>query len=381
MPLAVAEHLVANLTDRSGVVLDPMMGSGTSLLAASKLGRKAQGFDMDPLCVTLTRGLLHSASPQRLLRKSDEIFEAAQAAIHLGEADHELQRLPRAERQFADFWFPKKSQRQLAALSAAIRKHTRGDTRHFFWSVFSSIIIVKSAGPSYALDLARSRPHRSLHKEVVFPFDRWFEKCERAARAHDELWNAAESSPYQASLGDARDLPVPRASIDFVLTSPPYLHGIDYIRAHKFALVWMGAELQTLREVRGSMIGAERGLFVPDGLPRSIEARVTAAEKSTTPRTRRYLADMLKVLREMSRVLKPGGLAVMVVGPQIISNRYADAEMLFKSLGERVGLQTVHAESRNLSSRRRSLPPPHIVAEHNTLSNRLRRETFLVFQK
>ena len=129
------------------------------------------------------------------------------------------------------------------------------------------------------------------------------------------------------------------------------------------------------------MIGAERGLFVPDGLPRSIEARVTAAEKSTAPRTRRYLADMLKVLREISRVLKPGGLAVMVVGPQIISNRYADAKMLFTSLGERADLRTVHTGSRNLSSRRRSLPPPDMVSGHNTLRNRLRRETFLVFQK
>ena len=59
--------------------------------------------------------------------------------------------------------------------------------------------------------------------------------------------------------GDARNLPLKDGSVDLVLTSPPYLNAIDYMRCSKFSLVWMGHSIGGLRRIRTDSIGSEAG--------------------------------------------------------------------------------------------------------------------------
>jgi DNA modification methylase len=61
--------------------------------------------------------------------------------------------------------------------------------------------------------------------------------------------------------GDARALPLADGAADLILTSPPYLNAIDYMRARGLTLVWLGYPLDVLRDARGGAIGTERGLF------------------------------------------------------------------------------------------------------------------------
>jgi DNA modification methylase len=64
-----------------------------------------------------------------------------------------------------------------------------------------------------------------------------------------------------------------RNSVDAVLTSPPYLNAIDYMRGHRMSLVWLGHSLTELRHIRSNSIGAERGSAYADtaGVLRSIK--------------------------------------------------------------------------------------------------------------
>lgn len=57
-PLALLERLVETLTDPGDLVIDPTMGSGTALLAAWRLGRRAIGVDVS--------GVAHEVSERRL---------------------------------------------------------------------------------------------------------------------------------------------------------------------------------------------------------------------------------------------------------------------------------------------------------------------------
>lgn len=47
-PLAVIERLLRNCSDAGQTVLDPFMGSGTTLVACAKMGRKGIGIELDP---------------------------------------------------------------------------------------------------------------------------------------------------------------------------------------------------------------------------------------------------------------------------------------------------------------------------------------------
>ena len=51
----LAEQLLAAYTPHAGVVLDPFVGSGTSLIEAARLGHPASGAELNPAAVVLAR--------------------------------------------------------------------------------------------------------------------------------------------------------------------------------------------------------------------------------------------------------------------------------------------------------------------------------------
>jgi DNA modification methylase len=381
MPLPAAAFLIGRLTVPSDTILDPMVGSGTTIVAAQALGRKAIGFDMDPLSVKLSRVSTFRKGASPLMQAAKTVLDRAQEFEKQCKRDDLIARVGETDRHFIDYWFPHRSQKELAAIALAIREQDGPRIRDFLWVVFSGLIVAKSAGASYALDLARSRPHRDLRKTILWPFDAW-ERRARRVSAVVGAWKDFVVGPQSAvRRGDARELPLADCSIDFILTSPPYLHAIDYIRAHKFALVWMGRELDELREIRSTMIGTERGLFSRNGLPKAVEERVDKASRSSEARTRRYLSDMHSMLVELGRVVKPKGYVVLVTGNSIISQHRRDSSELIKALAKDAGLEFVGSSIRALKDNLRSLPPPRIVSDRNTLRKRMRSETFIALQK
>ncbi len=55
-PLELAERAMRNSTLRGGVVFDPFLGGGTSLIAAQRLGRRCVGIEIDPVwCDVIVR--------------------------------------------------------------------------------------------------------------------------------------------------------------------------------------------------------------------------------------------------------------------------------------------------------------------------------------
>lgn len=46
-PVPLLERLIGIFTDKGDVVIDPCAGSGTTLLAAANMGRKAYGFEVN----------------------------------------------------------------------------------------------------------------------------------------------------------------------------------------------------------------------------------------------------------------------------------------------------------------------------------------------
>src|SRR5215213_4515082 len=47
-PTAMLEDALLDLSDREGIVLDPFLGSGSTLIAAEKTGRQCRGVEIDP---------------------------------------------------------------------------------------------------------------------------------------------------------------------------------------------------------------------------------------------------------------------------------------------------------------------------------------------
>ena len=100
--------------------------------------------------------------------------------------------------------------------------------------------------------------------------------------------------PIKADLQDARALPLDNQSVDFAVTSPPYINVFNYHQNYRRSVEILGWDL--LRVAR-SEIGSNR-----------------ANRGNRFYTVVQYCIDMATAMQELARVLKPGARAVLVVG-------------------------------------------------------------------
>jgi DNA modification methylase len=76
-PTAMLEDALLDLTDRGDIVIDPFLGSGSTLIAAEKTGRVCRGVELDPLYVdVIVRRFEASTGTAATLAETGETFEA-----------------------------------------------------------------------------------------------------------------------------------------------------------------------------------------------------------------------------------------------------------------------------------------------------------------
>jgi SAM-dependent methyltransferase len=234
-----------------------------------------------------------------------------------------------------------------------------------------------------ALDLAHSRPHRVADKAtIVRPLSAFGQEVERVCRLAPFQAGTSKPTP-DIRQGDARSLPLEDETVDIVITSPPYVNGIDYQRTTKFSLVWFGHSVGELRKVRGGNIGTEAAGRLPEPTRTHQSALHAMGTVSRLPgRTlnilRRYLTDMEAALREIARVLRDDGRAVVVIGDSTIRDTYVRNSRALQVLAEACGLKKIRVQRRRLPPNRRYLPPPR---SEEQLDVRIRTEAVLHFRK
>lgn len=361
-----------------GPILDPMCGSGMVLKAALGAGKTAIGFDVDPLAVLMSR-VWTSAPPDNLEGAADAVVSKALLlrTPHLPWMDDDKETCT-----FVDFWFGKAQQRDLRRLAATIHVSTDTAERDALRLALSRIIIVKSRGASLASDVSHSRPHRTRAENDYDVYSGFKLAARNISRA---LAVSATRADASVGLGDARQLStVKEGSVGMVVTSPPYLNAIDYLRGHRLALVWLGHRISDLRTIRSGSIGAERSMrsdLVATEVPGLLDSlRLTEFDPRLNGMLTRYVFDLNRMMAECYRVLRPGAEAVMVVGNCTIRGQFVDNATFVAAAGERQGLRLILRTERELPASRRYLPPPR-ADDEALLSRRMRTEAVLRLQK
>lgn len=358
-----------------GKVLDPMCGSGTVARAAVEAGLHCVGVDIDPLAVVMSRAWTTRVDPTNVCAAAAVVVEAAKAL-----ASREVERtLDQDTAQFISYWFDPRQESALARLTTVIRNEGE-PTKDLLVVALSRIIISKEMMASLARDASHSRPHKVAESNS---FDVYRGFLRSVAQIAARLQPEKIEGQAEISRGDARTLEgIAEDTFDLVLTSPPYLNAIDYMRGHRLALVWLGYDVASLRETRAANVGAERGMSTAEcglDISRFVEERVGAV---ITGRhrgwIRRYASDMERVLGEIRRVVKQTGRVAMVLGNSFIRGAAVDNAGLVEWLADRSGFRLEQRQVREIPARRRYLPPPGNGGE-NALDARMRTETMLTF--
>ena len=363
-PPQLPAWFIERLTAPGDVVLDPMFGSGTTILEAVRLRRRAVGCDIDPLARLLAQAKLTKFDPVAMLRLGTAILNDAQRrfSMHGDGLDAALaERFDPKTKAFVDYWFPPAQQRQLVALLEAIERHAPRTAWPLLHMVFSSTIIAKSGGVSLARDLAHTRPHRVLAKKPKSAFDEFAKRLKLVLGSASGSTSAELGDDARIIAASAEDTGLAADSIDLVVTSPPYANNaIDYMRAHKFSLVWLGWKIADLTDIRARYLGHDAKTprawsDLPAQCERTVD-RLAKVDERKAAVLRRYFGEMSAVLAETHRVLKPGKAAIVVVGSSTLRGIDVETHKGLAALGVEAGFQLAHIGVRRLDRDKRMMP-------------------------
>ncbi|HEY73150.1 MAG: hypothetical protein B6I35_12040 [Anaerolineaceae bacterium 4572_32.2] len=412
-PPQLPRKFIEELTDTGDIVLDPMMGSGTTVVEAYLSGRQGIGFDIDPLALLVARVKVTPLDLERVAQLGSKVLSQARMAVV--ERRHNLEeRLANhwdaKTRKFVNYWFARETQIHLLALVAEIEQIEDRALRDFFELAFSAIIITKSGGVSLAFDLAHTRPHRakvvytqegdivlghdlvdSLSSRVKFltktlrsPLEEFEKRFKQNLTGLQTL--GVKANQPEISFGNAQSLPLNEGAVDLIVTSPPYAaNAIDYMRAHKFSLVWMGYQINNLSQKRGEYIGGEAVTGIdyeelPDEAAMVVADIVSVDEKKGRVLHRYYL-EMTRTLREMFRVLKPGKAALTVVGSSTMRGKDTSTHTCLAAIGQAIGFDVPKIGVRYLDRDRRMMPAGSRVDLESQIQQRMHEEYVIGFYK
>lgn len=412
-PPQLPRHFINALTHPGDIILDPMQGSGTTVLEALLTGRRAIGTDIDPLALLITSVKTTPLDPLLVQRVSKDI-------IHKASYDFEERSNPlvlalerqwdQETRSFVNYWFDTDSQLALMALVLEIEKIEDPSLSNFFKLALSSIIITKTGGVSLALDLAHTRPHRAklIYKEsgeilegaeflespppnlkyatksLRSPFKEFEKRIQSNLKGL--LKPADNYLPAQVIYGNAETLPLEDNCVDLIITSPPYAsNAIDYMRAHKFSLVWLGYRIADLGNKRVEYIGGEMLTNITyELLPEytsSVVADISKLDESKGLVLHRYYSEMTRVLREMRRVLKPGKTSIIVVGNSLLRGKDTQTQHCLADIGRALGFEIPAIGVRDLDRNRRMLPAGMKINLGSQIQQRMHEEFVIGFLK
>ncbi len=312
----LAARLICEWSAEGDVVVDPFMGSGTTIVEALVHQRIGVGVDINPVALLIAKTKATPLEPAWLDREFARLrADLTSAAGRRGRRMAAGEILPQNER--IDYWFPAGQKEKLGALLGRIMAIRRRDVRDFFLVAFSQIL------KSCSIWLQRSiKPTRDHDKTPAEPFEAFLRQAQAMIRRNQQMWKVMPARVREdpsawrtVECRDARSLPLTDGAAKLIVTSPPYVTSYEYADLHQLTALWFNY-CRSLPEFRRGFIGSAHSEKPAADLRSQTAERICAgfAEKKKAQEVRSYFSDMLECFAEMKRVLKVGGIACIVIG-------------------------------------------------------------------
>lgn len=346
-------QLAKSLINISGIeigarIFDPFCGSGTVVLEAFLNGYAGIGCDMHPLAAKISRAKVN------ILALSEDEYDKGISRF-LSNLERVPSKFPRSTSHLKKnaideirSWFPEAVVYKLDWLLSQVECVRIPVIREFLEVILSSII--RDISQQNPRDLRIRRRDVPLEDAPVIEL---FTHClSEQFRSLQAFWNVSGHQPFrsmtpQIVLGDCREretiknLGLEKASVDAIVTSPPYATALPYIDTDRLSLlVLFGMTARDRGPLEEHLTGsreiskgekeileamllhtAEAAILSPniDELIRNIYNRnqrsAAGFRKLNLPALLlRYFLDMKQAFENMAFVLKPGSSAFVVVG-------------------------------------------------------------------
>ncbi|MGD2085419.1 MAG: DNA methyltransferase [Candidatus Aminicenantes bacterium] len=235
MKSTMARTLIKAYSSPGDMVCDPFVGSGVVALECLISGRGVKTVDINPYAITLTMAKLY---PPRTMEEALEKTSIYLKRIELSVKKVALDNIPG---WIKDFFHPR-TLKEVIALFEILRQNKE----YFLLACLLGILHHQRPGfLSYPAShlvpylLTRKFPKGKFPElyeyRAVAP--RLKKKVQRTYRRFPDI---DQDVPRECKFKDAANLNLPKDSIDVVITSPPYMNALDYVRDNRLRLWFLG---------------------------------------------------------------------------------------------------------------------------------------------
>lgn len=330
-PPKLPRKILSSFSQEGEKVLDPFCGSGTTLVEAKLRGIDCVGVDVNGLACLLSKVKATPLTKEKLKYIEITLQEFADECF-----SWQIEKRKRVEIHQIEgllHWFQPNVSEELSYLRQRIWKIEDDPVRDFFKVVLSSIIVRVSNQES-------DTRFAAIEKNIQdgFTFHRFVEKAKSFfVQVKDFSRKAIFESDIKVYHADSRDLSFLQSeTFDLIITSPPYANTYDYYLYHKFRKRWLDLDVKFAQY---NEIGSRREF------------------SSLKKPPEKWVEDLEKSLSEISRVLKKGKYAFIVIGDSVIRKQLLKIDEVIADIAPRFSLNVVDILSSDLAKHSKLFNP------------------------
>lgn len=176
----------------------------------------------------------------------------------------------------------------------------------------------------------------------------------------------------RVALGNSTTFQFPH-KYDLVVTSPPYMNGMDYVINYKIEMGWLDfvEDSSEARKIKDEMVvcdNVSKGLIsrfsknnerytnnwiesIKQNIARRIKVRGDYRRKDMPEIVHKYFDDMYRIIKNVVQVMNKDGRFILVIGDSLIADVYVPTDLIIAKIGTALGLEI---ESIELARNRRS---------------------------
>lgn len=338
------EYYINKYTKENDIILDPFVGSGTTLLAARWMNRESIGFDINPVAYQISKVKTNTYTNddnkkiEKIVKKISDFFK------NIEKENFEL-----IEYESINHWFRRNVIIGLSAIRHCIKNYVKDEEiKDICYLAFSSVILPLSNQESDTRYSAKDKGNISLD-EILNIYIKKLNEVFNIALLTEGL-----NTKSQVLLMDANmiDSTLENNSVDFLITSPPYPNTYDYYLYHKHRMLWLGYDFKPVMEKE---IGSRR----------EFSSLKKEADKFTN--------DLFKIFKSANSSLKVGAHIVVVIGDGKIAGEKYDSYDNTVKIAKKLNWKLIEERYTELDKTSRNF--------QQSFRTKGKKEYFLVFEK
>jgi len=370
----VASRLIEKYSKKSKLLFDPYCGTGTSLVEANLRNINAIGTDLNPLARLITKAKTTPPNIKTLdlyLKDfNDTIF-----GYRFGIKSNISAEVP--DFQNINYWFSKDVQLQLAIIKEYIEKIDDLLTRNFFKVAFSETVRKSSWTVNSEFKLLRmsSRQIEGFNPDVFGIIEFKLSQNRNGLVSYLKAKNNSKAVTEVYSFNTVENIPeevLPEASVDLVVTSPPYGDSrttVAYGQFSRLANQWLNFE--NASNVDNELMGGKRAQnihhFDIDILDETIE-RIGNKDEKRSKDVIAFFKDYEFSIKNISKVIKRKGHVCYVVGNRRVKSVTIPTAEITREFFEKYGFRHKETIMRNIPNKRMPLEnsPSNIIVSYES---------------